>query len=499
MFELGEDGACRPPFLFMKRNIMAAMGALIFAMNSSATPGKLDTAFVSPDNGRIWSIDSTPTGNIYVAGRSLERLNSDGTPDARFVCPVTMTGMFDSMPVVLADADGSVLAAGAFEIGGQQTFIARLLPTGAVDQNYHHAVLGPVVPAMMVTAGALDGSGRMVILGPFQTVDGQPAPYMARILPDGHRDGTFTLSSSVGIPTVFAILPDGRIVIGGSGGVSIVKTDGSLDASVATYIGITGVSAMAVSRAGEIAIAGADKVRILRSDLTENVSFSSSFGFSLGVDDLKFAADGGVLASGVWTTDSPQFGIVRFFPNGSVDNGWSSLGRTDGRVEHMRIGPTGDVYMSGRFASVQGVSRAGVARLHGPNSGAAQWVNNSARATVSGSDQPLILGFVVQGDEPIQALVRAVGPSLAAFGVFAPLQHPKITLYAGSTQVYSTSGWSDTADMRTIQDSVGAFPLSKNSADSAGIVTLQPGAYTLTITAPVGETGAALGEVYKVQ
>jgi hypothetical protein len=490
--------------IFMKHLRASATVFFLMAVSCYATPGKLDTAFVPQENARISAIENAPAGGLYVAGLSLKRVNTNGTLDPSFVCPITMGQQFESLPVVLADKDGSLLVAGTFEVGPDRMFIARILPTGAIDPSYHHAIVAPAVPASIINGGALDSSGRMIVVGPFQTVDGQPATYMARILQDGRLDPTFTLSASVGIPVTFGLLPDGRLAVGGENGVWILKNDGSLDLSVSPNTAVGSVSALAVSGTGQIAIAQGNRVHFLRGDLTEDTSFSSDFIFQGNIDELRFAAGGAVLAAGEWWTSkwSPGpslFGIQRFLPNGSIDSSWSSLRQGNGRFEHMRITPTGDIYVSGRFTAIQGVPRPGFARLHGSASGATQWVNNSARATISGTGQSLILGFVVLGDEPIQALVRAVGPSLAGFGVTTPLQHPTISLYAGITEVYSTTGWNDSADMRAIQDSVGAFPLSKNSSDSAGIAILQPGAYTLVVTAPAGETGSVLGEVYKVQ
>jgi len=43
---------------------------------------------------------------------------------------------------------------------------------------------------------------------------------------------------------------------------------------------------------------------------------------------------------------------------------------------------------------------------------------------------------------------------------------------------------------------VGAFPLPSGSADSAVLLTLQPGAYTVQITSAKGNSGIALFEAY---
>jgi hypothetical protein len=45
---------------------------------------------------------------------------------------------------------------------------------------------------------------------------------------------------------------------------------------------------------------------------------------------------------------------------------------------------------------------------------------------------------------------------------------------------------------------VGAFPLASGSADSAAVISLAPGAYTMQASGAGGTTGIALAEVYEI-
>jgi hypothetical protein len=128
-------------------------------------------------------------------------------------------------------------------------------------------------------------------------------------------------------------------------------------------------------------------------------------------------------------------------------------------------------------------------------------VNLSSRGMV-GTGSPLINGLVVYGAAPQQVLVRGDGPALSAYGVASPLAQPVLQLYdSGGNLIASNTGWStnsNAAQIASAATTVGAFALTAGSADSALLVTLQPGNYTVVITGAAGSTGVALAETYTV-
>src|SRR6185295_775923 len=94
-------------------------------------------------------------------------------------------------------------------------------------------------------------------------------------------------------------------------------------------------------------------------------------------------------------------------------------------------------------------------------------------------------------------LVRAVGPTLGAapFNVPGTLAEPVVTLFSGSQSIATNRGWgtaSNTAAMRDTTRAVGAFALPEGSRDSALIISLMPGAYTIQVTGANNTTGVAL-------
>jgi hypothetical protein len=125
-------------------------------------------------------------------------------------------------------------------------------------------------------------------------------------------------------------------------------------------------------------------------------------------------------------------------------------------------------------------------------------VNVSARNRVGTGADILIAGFSVSGAGGKQLLIRAVGPTLAAFGVPGPLADPALSVIDGKgAAVGSNDNWPATLAATFAQ--VGAFPLTPNSRDAALLVTLPAGnTYTIQVSGVGNATGEALVEVYEV-
>ena len=126
-------------------------------------------------------------------------------------------------------------------------------------------------------------------------------------------------------------------------------------------------------------------------------------------------------------------------------------------------------------------------------------VNISARVQVGTGGNILIAGFAIGGSTSRTVLIRASGPALVPFGVTGTLPDPELQLYSGANVIEGNKGWGGSAQISTAAVSVGAFAWgSSASADSAILVTLPPGAYTVQVSGASGDTGIALVEVYEV-
>jgi hypothetical protein len=124
--------------------------------------------------------------------------------------------------------------------------------------------------------------------------------------------------------------------------------------------------------------------------------------------------------------------------------------------------------------------------------------NISTRGQV-GVGEALIAGFVITGDMRKKLLIRAVGPTLATFGVAGVLADPKIDVMGGSTVIASNNDWTESTTVTQVNatsPTVGAFPLNANSKDAAVVLQLSPGSYTVQVSGAGTSSGTVLVEIY---
>lgn len=128
----------------------------------------------------------------------------------------------------------------------------------------------------------------------------------------------------------------------------------------------------------------------------------------------------------------------------------------------------------------------------------AQLANISTRGFVVNGDEFIIGGFIL--GEPNQGgrrvVLRALGPSLAAFGITNALQDPFLELKNenGATLV-SNDDW-----QQSQQGEITATGLAPTDIrESAIVATLPMGRYFAIVQGKAGETGVAVVEIYSLQ
>src|SRR5205814_1553145 len=122
-----------------------------------------------------------------------------------------------------------------------------------------------------------------------------------------------------------------------------------------------------------------------------------------------------------------------------------------------------------------------------------QTVNLSTRLRVLTADKVGIGGFIITGTAPKRVLVRALGPSLASFGLLTLLADPTITLNgpAGFVPIVNDN-WKSSQ-----QNEIQATGLAPgNDLESAIVATLTPGNYTAVVSGVNSGTGTGILEIY---
>ena len=191
----------------------------------------------------------------------------------------------------------------------------------------------------------------------------------------------------------------------------------------------------------------------------------------------------------------------------SNDN-WRSDQETE--IEATQLQPTNDLE-SAVFAALppaaytaivrgkNGTTGVGVVEAYDLDSAAASRLGNiSTRGFVDLDDNVMIAGLIVSppGGSSTKVLVRALGPTLADFGVPGILADPTLDLVNGSGMtVRSNDNWKDA--QRSEIEAAGLAP--GHDEEAALVETLGPGAYTAIVRGSGRTTGVGLVEVYNIQ
>jgi hypothetical protein len=104
----------------------------------------------------------------------------------------------------------------------------------------------------------------------------------------------------------------------------------------------------------------------------------------------------------------------------------------------------------------------------------------------------MIAGVIILGSNPVQVVLRAIGPSLARSGVPNPLEDPVLELHdTNGGLVTSNDNWQEH------EAEVNATLLAPSDPrESAIVARLYPANYTAIVRGKNGATGVALVEAY---
>ena len=282
---------------------------------------------------------------------------------------------------VVVQPDGKILVGGYFtSIEGEAvSYLARLNADGSLDGDF----TSPSIDGGVETI-ALQPDGKILIGGVFETIAGQSHLHIARLHPNGSVDSDFTASISSGNLYTIAVQPDGKILLGGmfdqiNGIIRVnlaqLNADGSLDESFTAQTSSSGsVQVLALQPNGKILVGGsyddlAGGTKEYFGRLNANGTLDSTCGGTVvgSVDAIDLQADGKIVIGGLVNTvdGSSRTRIARLNPDCSLDTDFDPiLGNGAMRVFSIAVQPNGKILICGLFATVNGESRANIARLN---------------------------------------------------------------------------------------------------------------------------------------
>ena len=120
-------------------------------------------------------------------------------------------------------------------------------------------------------------------------------------------------------------------------------------------------------------------------------------------------------------------------------------------------------------------------------------LNLSTRARVDTGDRVAIAGFIITGNTSKKVVVRGLGPSLSRFNLSGVLLDPVLELrQANGSLILRTDNWKDNQRAQI----EGSIYQPTDDRESVILATLQPAAYTATLSGSGQTTGIGTVEIY---
>ena len=125
----------------------------------------------------------------------------------------------------------------------------------------------------------------------------------------------------------------------------------------------------------------------------------------------------------------------------------------------------------------------------------ARLANTATRGLIQPGDKLMIAGFIVQNGS-VKAAIRAVGPSLTAFGIANALPDTTLQIKDQNGNIVVENDYWQTSQKQELEDT-GLQP--SHPLEAAVVVTLPPGQYTAQVRGKPEGTGIGAVQVYFLQ
>ncbi|HRO98797.1 MAG TPA: delta-60 repeat domain-containing protein [Flavobacteriales bacterium] len=334
--------------------------------------------------GYVHTMARQPDGKVIIGGQfgwhndhivgSLSRMNADGTRDETFQIGQIVNGQVFAIAL---QADGKILLGGVFSLvnGTPRYCLARLNANGSLDTGFDAGVNS--LNETVINSIAPRADGTIMIGGWFASIGGVPRNNIARLLANGEVDTSFDPGSGCS-GQVFAVrnTGSGRVLVVGEfdsfngvprGGIVRVNANGSLDPGFAAGAGASGgsIAALLERADGTLYVGGRltsfdGLPRQCTARLLANGTVDPTYGGAVGPDliastenvkALVEAADGSLLIGGRFTTvggiAKPYF--AKLSNTGVLDPTYPGGTGFSAPVHAMLLRPDGKALVGGEF------------------------------------------------------------------------------------------------------------------------------------------------------
>lgn len=337
-------------------------------------------------NSTVNTVQFQSDGKIVIGGafsspRKIARLTTNNLFDTSFNSTTGANGPISDLSI---QSDGKIMITGLFTTfnGENRNYVARLNDDGTLDQTFN-----PGSGAnSTVFAVVIQSDGKIIIGGAFSTFNGMSKNYIARLNSDGTLDTSFNTGIGPNAPVgSIVVQPDGKIVIGGTfttingisrNSVARLNSDGTLDMSFNPGSGANNmISSMVIQSDGKIIIGGhftsfnglnKNYLARVNNDGSLDANFNSSNGPNSGITSIIIQPDEKIIIGGSFTNfnGATASRIVRLNADGTKDSSFNSNTGPDWTVFTIALQPDGKVIVGGMFATINGINRNRIGRLH---------------------------------------------------------------------------------------------------------------------------------------
>lgn len=529
----------RDPDASAAARLVTPLGTMNFTLDGETTPITVQNFLNYVSQGRYFKIDPAngQLASTFIH-RSVTNFVIQGGGFLSTIDPASATGVIQPTTVtpfpaiqnepVISNRRGTIAMAklsGDPNSATSQWYINLADNSGGMSmldtQNGGFTVFGRVAGTGMTVADAIAALPKFLGPSPFDSLPvrnytaGQPVrPINLLTIPEFSRISPFAFSATSNNPTVATVSTSGTqlLVVGhqaGAAQITVMATDldgvgvsQSFNVNLTTAPGrLRNISTRVnfptgneVLIGGFIVGAGGGKRLAVRA-IGPSLNGPGGPGNALNNPTLEFRnANQDLLASNDNWADGPDKQLLS-------DIGLAPTAANESAL--IVIVPA-----SANFSSYTAIVRSNgltsglaLVEVYDLDSGAGgpTLLNVSTRGAVGvETNNVMIGGFITGGTDSRRLLARALGPSLAQFGVDGTLPDPTLVLRdANGMVVDMNNDWQSHPDAAEIQ-SYGVAP--QNTLESALIKTVPSGAYTAIVAGNGGQpTGVALVEIFQVQ
>lgn len=392
-------------------------------------------------NGVVNSIALQSDGKMIVGGnfnlykgypeKSIIRLNTDGTKDTTFN---TGTGFNNSIYSIVIQSDGKIIIGGGFTTynGTTENKIIRLNSDGTKDTSFNTGT-GFNDSVYSIT---LQLDGKIILGGLFVVYQGVTQNRLIRLNSDGTKDTSFNIGTGFNTNVrSTALLPDGRILVGGGfniyQGVTenrliCLNSDGTKNTFFNTGTGFFGeVYSILVHPDGKIIVGGSfylyqgtpeNRIICLNDNGTKNTSFNIGTGFNGNVYSMIVQPDQKIIVGGnfsIYNGSTNDNRIIRLNSDGTTDTSFNTGTGFSSSINSIALQPDGKIIVGGTFVTFKDITENRIVYLNSdgtrvPSFFTGDGFNPSVYATILQPDGKIIVGgdFTTYKELPENKIIR---------------------------------------------------------------------------------------------